>query len=81
MSKPCAHAPPPYGTGMEPAAKGPMKSIVAGGMHYIRTGDGLEELYDLGSDPEELTNLASSPMAAEVIQGCRNRLAAALRKK
>src|SRR5262249_46251028 len=30
--------------GREPAAKGPMKSLVAGGMHYIRSGDGSEEL-------------------------------------
>ena len=33
--------------GREPAAKGPMKSLVASGMHYIRDGDGLEELYVL----------------------------------
>ena len=39
--------------GREPAAKGPMKSLVAGGMHYIRTGDGVEELYALDADPEE----------------------------
>jgi len=67
--------------GREPAAKGPMKSIVAGGMHYIRTGDGLEELYALRSDPEELLNLAGSPMAREVLEGFRNRLAALLRKQ
>ncbi len=67
--------------GREPAAKGPMKSLVAGGMHYIRTGDGLEELYDLRTDPEELTNLAGSPKAGEVIQGFRNQLAAMLRRK
>ena len=30
--------------GREPVAKGPMKSLVAEGMHYIRTADGLEEL-------------------------------------
>ena len=38
-----------------------MKSLVAGGMHYIRTADGLEELYVLQSDPEESTNLAGTP--------------------
>ena len=35
-----------------------MKSLVAEGMHYIRTADGLEELYLLNSDPEERSNLA-----------------------
>ena len=39
--------------GREPAAKGPMQSLVARGMHYIRSADGLEELYALRSDPEE----------------------------
>ena len=37
--------------GREPAAKGPMKSLVARGMHYIRTADGLEELYMLRLRP------------------------------
>ena len=39
--------------GREPVAKGPMKSLVAEGMHYIRMADGREELYFLKSDPEE----------------------------
>ncbi len=30
--------------GREPAAKGPMKGMVLGGMHDIRSGDGSEEL-------------------------------------
>src|SRR5437763_15215470 len=33
--------------GREPVANGPMKALVAGGMHYIRSGDGREELYAL----------------------------------
>ena len=49
--------------GREPAAKGPMKAMVAGGMHYIRSGDGSEELYALDADPEERTNLAGLPEA------------------
>ncbi len=44
--------------GREPASKGPMKALVAGGMHYIRSGDGSEELYSMNRDPEERTNLA-----------------------
>ena len=65
--------------GREPAAKGPMKSLVAGGMHYIRSADGLEELYNLRSDPEEKVNTAVSPMARGILQGFRDHLAAMLR--
>jgi arylsulfatase A-like enzyme len=67
--------------GREPAAKGPMKSLVAGGMHYIRSADGSEELYALRSDPEERLNVANSPMAREALQGFRNTLAAMLRRR
>jgi hypothetical protein len=45
--------------GREPTAKGPMKALVAEEMHYIRRGDGLEELYLLKSDPQEPSNVAS----------------------
>jgi arylsulfatase A-like enzyme len=67
--------------GREPAAKGPMKSLVAGGMHYIRSGDGSEELYSLKSDPDERLNVAGSPMAQAALQGFRSTLAAMLRKR
>jgi arylsulfatase A-like enzyme len=67
--------------GREPAAKGPMKSLIAGGMHYIRSGDGSEELYALRSDPEERLNLAAAPMAREVLQQFRASLAALLRRR
>jgi arylsulfatase A-like enzyme len=67
--------------GREPAAKGPMKSLVAGGMHYIRSGDGSEELYALKSDPEERLNLAGAPMARQVLQRFRASLAAKVRKR
>lgn len=64
--------------GREPAARGPIKSIVAGGSHYILNGDGSEELYALEADPRELMNLAGSPLAGEVLQRFRDRLAALL---
>jgi arylsulfatase A-like enzyme len=67
--------------GREPAAKGPMWSLVAGGMHYIRAGDGSEELYSLRSDWEERFNLAGAPQAREVRRRFRDRLAAMLRKR
>jgi hypothetical protein len=67
--------------GREPAAKGPMKSLVAGGMHYIRAGDGSEELYALRSDPEERFDVAGESMAREVLLGFRGLLADILRKR
>jgi len=60
--------------GREPAAKGPMQSLVAGGMHYIRTADGLEELYILNIDPEEKLNMAGSPNARAALERFRETL-------
>ncbi len=67
--------------GREPAAKGPIQSLIAGGMHYIRLADGSEELYSLSSDPDEQINVAGSPMTRAVIQGFRDRLAGMFRKR
>ncbi len=66
--------------GREPAAKGPMKSLVAGGMHYIRSGDGSEELYSLRSDPDERLNLAGAPAAGEILRRFRAGLVSMVRK-
>jgi len=60
--------------GREPAAKGPMKSLIARGMHYIRTADGREELYRLSSDAEERVDLARSPDARAILQRFREAL-------
>jgi arylsulfatase A-like enzyme len=65
--------------GREPAAKGPLKSLVGGRMHYIRAGDGSEELYNLETDPEERLNLAGAPAAGEVLRRFRAGLAAMTR--
>ncbi|HZW29940.1 MAG TPA: sulfatase [Isosphaeraceae bacterium] len=67
--------------GREPVAKGSMQALVAGTMHYIRAGDGSEELYSLGADPEERFNLAGATAAREILQRFRDRLAAILRKR
>ena len=67
--------------GREPAAKGPMKSLVAGGMHYIRSGDGSEDLFYLKSDPDERLNVAGAPAAVEILRRFRAGLAAMLRKR
>jgi arylsulfatase A-like enzyme len=66
--------------GREPAAKGPMKALVAGGLHYIRSGDGSEELYDLETDRKEQANLAGLPSAAATLQSFRAALGWMLRK-
>jgi arylsulfatase A-like enzyme len=67
--------------GREPAAHGPMKSLIGWGMHYIRTGDGQEELFALASDPEERINGAGSPNAQGALVRFRNSLAAMLRRR
>ncbi len=64
--------------GREPVAKGPMKSMVAGGMHYIRRADG-EELYALESDPDERTDAARYPAARAVLEGFRRGLQSMIR--
>lgn len=43
----------------EPVTRGNMSSLFAGTMQYIRNGDGIEELYDVATDPGQLTNLAA----------------------
>jgi arylsulfatase A-like enzyme len=67
--------------GREPVAKGPIKALVAEGMHYIRRGDGLEELYLLKSDPEERTNLAAYPFASEPLRRFRTSLSTMVGKR
>jgi hypothetical protein len=67
--------------GREPAAKGPMQALVAEGMHYIRSADGLEELYHLKSDPEERFNLAGASMNRDVLQRFRASLDAVVRTR
>jgi arylsulfatase A-like enzyme len=65
--------------GREPVAKGPMKSLVADGKHYIRSADGREELYHLKTDPDERGDLAVYPAASEILRRFRGRLSVMLR--
>lgn len=44
-----------------PNARGGMVSRFDERLHYIRNGDGREELYDYRADPQELRNLAGEP--------------------
>ena len=66
--------------GREPVARGPMKSLIGWGMHYIRAGDGLEELYSLASDPEERNNVADLPKNEGAMVRFRNSLSSMLEK-
>jgi arylsulfatase A-like enzyme len=67
--------------GREPVDKGPMKALVAEGMHYIRRIDGLEELYLLKSDPDEQNNLAIFAFASEPLRRFRTALVPLFSKK
>jgi arylsulfatase A-like enzyme len=67
--------------GREPASNGPMKALVAGGMHYIRSGDGSEELYSMRRDPEEQTNLARLVESQSLLEHFRTGLRSMLRPR
>ena len=67
--------------GREPAAKGPLSSLITSGMHYIRWADRSEELFLLDSDPEERTNLSRSPTSALALPGLRKSLASMFAKR
>jgi arylsulfatase A-like enzyme len=49
-----------------PVAKGDMRAVILGSLHYIRNGDGSEELYDLDTDPWERDNLIGRAHVAAV---------------
>jgi arylsulfatase A-like enzyme len=67
--------------GREPAAKGPMKAVVAAGMHYIHLADGTEELFNLNADVEEKANLANDADVLPVLLQFRNLLGLMLKKR
>jgi arylsulfatase A-like enzyme len=67
--------------GREPAAKGPMKSLVVAGMHYIRMADGSEELYNIDSDVDEKNNLAADVNMFPVLFESRNLLGLMLQRR
>jgi len=49
-----------------PVSKGDMESLIQGSHHYIKNGDGNEELYDLEKDPGEQDNLIGSDDARPI---------------
>jgi arylsulfatase A-like enzyme len=58
-----------------PAAKGPLRSLIVDGLHYIQDGDGTESLYDLHADPEETVDLSKSDAGVMMLPRLRNLLA------
>jgi arylsulfatase A-like enzyme len=73
---------PPYpiNQGREPVSKGPMKSLISEGLHYIRRGDGVEEMYDLDTDPLERTDVVLYPRHFDALERIRAWLEAITRK-
>jgi arylsulfatase A-like enzyme len=57
-----------------PIAKGPMKSLVRDRWHYIRNGDGREEVYDLTNDPAESKNVATEGTFRDTLAALRGRV-------
>ena len=51
-----------------------MYSLVDSAYHYILNGDGTEELFDLRSDPSEMSNIARSPELRTVLGSFRTKL-------
>jgi arylsulfatase A-like enzyme len=58
-----------------PVFFGPMRSILDQRFHYIRRGDGLEELYDYRADPAEALNLIAAPERQQDLGRLRGLLA------
>jgi arylsulfatase A-like enzyme len=61
-------------------ARGEMKSIIVGRHHYIRNGDGREELFDIMADAWETTDLANTPQGRAVIVTARAALDSSTRR-
>jgi arylsulfatase A-like enzyme len=61
-----------------PGSKGWVKSLVAGPWHYIRLEDGDEELFNLGTEPHDGTNLTAAAEHAALLMELRTRMNAIL---
>lgn len=64
-----------------PVSRGSMRTLIDSSWHYIRNGDGREELYDLRTDLAEQVNLADSTRARGVLSVYRTRVQRALEKQ
>lgn len=63
-----------FASASDPVRKGPMQSLVRDRFHYIRNGDGSEELYDYLADPDERTNVARGADSSTVLAPFRELL-------
>lgn len=61
-----------------PASRGSVAALVTDSLHYIEEEDGRAELYHLGRDPRELTDLAAEPARAPLLADFSTRLASTL---
>ncbi len=76
------HHPPdsPANHGESPVfMHGQIQSIIKNTYHYMKFGDGREELYDLSRDPGELTDLSKQGDHKRVLADCRASLDRGLR--
>ncbi|MFN2399267.1 MAG: sulfatase [Gemmatimonadaceae bacterium] len=54
-----------------PVSKGDMASLIESPYHYIRNGDGREELYDIYADPWQRHDLAAIPNGRALVERLR----------
>ena len=57
-----------------PISKGNLQSLVSTDHHYIKNGNGKEELYDWQADPWEQSDLSKTPRGLEKLAYFRNLL-------
>src|SRR6185312_1590530 len=65
---------PRTGRGLERRGIRVLMSLVAQGRHYIRDGEGVEQLYDLERDPFERRNAIESPEGQQAVGAFRRML-------
>jgi len=61
-----------------PVSRGRMTSVLMNGWHYVRNGDGTEELYDFAHDPAEAENRATDTSVAGALEAARAAVATTL---
>jgi arylsulfatase A-like enzyme len=63
-----------WGEDWYPTVKGDMQSLTHNRYHYVKNGDGREELYDLERDPVEQNDLAQSEESGPILEQFRIKL-------
>jgi arylsulfatase A-like enzyme len=63
-----------FANAKDPIIRGYMQSLVKGRLHYIRNGDGVEEVYDYLADPHEVRNLATGADSTALVEPFRQHL-------